>query len=199
MKLSFAQLLGAVVLAAGLSSGIGTAQAQTKAAEKINKERSKAAAASSPYTKEQLKYDAEFAVAAASANQLEVALGKLAQQKAIVQEVKDWGKTMEQAHTEAGQKLEGIAARNSIALPQTMSEEDRRIYDDVDDRKYLGFDKKYLRDLEELHKRTVQRYAEAATKLSNPELLAYVTEMLPTLRAHEAQTSVLFKRANERK
>ncbi len=196
MKKQLKRCAGLLLVAASLLGSFAPAQAQTKAAEKINKKRSKAQASSSPYTKEQLKYDSEFAVAAASANQLEVSLGKLAQQKAIVQEVKDWGKTMEQDHTAAGQKLEAIASRHSIALPTMMSEEDRRIYDDVDDRKYLGFDKKYLRDLEELHKRTAQRYAEAATKLSNPDLLAYATEMLPKLRAHEAKTAELFERAN---
>ena len=178
--------------------GIAPTQAQspTKKAEKINKKRNKALAAGSTYTKEQLKYDSEFAVAAASTNMLEVSLGKLAQQKAIVQEVKDWGKKMEQEHTDAEQKLEAITVKNSIALPTMMSTEDRAIYDDVDDRKYLGFDKKYLRDLKELHERTVKRYAEAATKLTNPELLAYVTEMLPKLRAHDSQTAILFERAN---
>ncbi|WP_375434682.1 DUF4142 domain-containing protein [uncultured Hymenobacter sp.] len=176
--------------------GIISAQAQTKQAEKLNKKRSKNLAPNSPYTKEQLKYDSEFAVAAASANMLEVSLGKLAQQKAIALEVKEWGKKMDQDYSEAGSKLEAIASRNNITLPTMMSADDRAIYDDVDDRKYLGFDKKYLRDAKALHERTVKRYAEAATKLSNPELLTYVTEMLPKQRAHETETAALFERAN---
>ena len=196
MNVHLKQLAGMVLLAGSLIGGSTTTQAQTKAAEKINRKRSKALAPSSTYTKEQLKFDSEFAVAAASTNTLEVALAKLAQQKAILQEVKDWGKTMEQEHTAAGQQLEAIASRNSLALPSMMSEEDRRIYEDVDDRKYLGFDKKYLRDLKELHERTIKRYAEAATRLRNPDLLAYVTEMLPKLRAHETQTAALFELAN---
>lgn len=192
------RLAGTALLAVAMLGGVAPAQAQnpTRKAEKINKKRSKALTEGSTYTKEQLKYDAEFAVAAASSNMLQVSLGKLAQQKAIVQEVKDWGKTMEQEHDAAEQKLEAITVKNSLALPTMMSPEDRAIYDDVDDRKYLGFDKKYLRDLKELHERTVKRYAEAATKLANPELLAYVTEMLPKLRAHESQTAILFERAN---
>jgi putative membrane protein len=198
MKNLLKRFAGTALLAAAMLASSAPAQAQnpTKKAEKINKKRSKALKDSSTYTKEQLKYDSEFAVAAASTNMLEVSLGKLAQQKAIVQEVKDWGKKMEQEHTETEQKLEAITVKNSIALPTMMSTEDRAIYDDVDDRKYLGFDKKYLRDLKELHERTVKRYAEAATKLTNPELLAYVTEMLPKLRAHESETAVLFERAN---
>jgi putative membrane protein len=198
MKNLLKRFTGTALLAAAMLASSAPAQAQnpTKKAEKINKKRNKALKEGSTYTKEQLKYDSEFAVAAASANMLEVSLGKLAQQKAIVQEVKDWGKKMEQEHTEVEQKLEAITVKNSIALPTMMSTEDRAIYDDVDDRKYLGFDKKYLRDLKELHERTIKRYAEAATKLANPELLTYVTEMLPKLRAHESETAVLFERAN---
>ncbi|MBO0360926.1 DUF4142 domain-containing protein [Hymenobacter sp. BT186] len=197
MKKQLQQVAGLLLFAATLGIAAPTqAQSPTRKAEKPNKKRAKALAAGSAYTKDQLKYDSEFAVAAASANMLEVSLGKLAQQKAIVQEVKDWGKTMEQEHDAAEQKLEAITVKNSMALPTMMSTEDRAIYDDIDDRKYLGFDKKYLRDLKELHERTVKRYAEAATKLANPELLAYVTEMLPKLRAHESQTAILFERAN---
>jgi putative membrane protein len=171
-------------------------QAQSQPTESSSSQSSKTPTTKSSYTKAQRKYDAEFAVAAASTSHLVVSLGKLAQQKAIVQEVKDWGKTMEQDYTAVGQKLDTIAQRNTIAVPTMMSPEDRRIYDDVNGRKYLGFDKKYLRDLLTLHQRTAKRYAEAATKLSNPELLAYVTEMLPKIRAHEAKTAELFERAN---
>ncbi|HEX8425845.1 DUF4142 domain-containing protein [Hymenobacter sp.] len=196
MKKQLNWFFSLLLLVSSIIGGFSPAQAQTKQAEKLNKKRSKNLAPNSTYTKEQLKYDSEFAVAAASANMLEVSLGKLAQQKAIELEVKEWGKKMNQEHSEAGTKLEAIASRNSIALPTMMSPEDRATYDDIDDRKYLGFDKKYLRDLKALHQRTVKRYAEATTKLANPELLAYVTEMLPILRAHESQTAVLFEQVN---
>ena len=170
-----------------------------KQAEKINKKRSKELAKASPYSKEQLRYDADFAVMAASSDMLEVALGKLAQQKAISLDVKEWGKQMEKEHDESGRRLSDIASQAGIQLPVNMGVDGRKVYDDIDDRKYLGFDKKYMRDLQELHERTIRRYAEATTKLSNPELLAFATEMLPKLRAHEARTAELFKAANERK
>lgn len=190
------------LLVALISGATTTTYAQDKPvkhAEKINKKRTKVLAKASPYSKEQLRYDADFAVAAASSDMLEVALGKLAQQKAIALDVKDWGKQMEQEHSESGRRLSEIASRAGIQMPANMGVDDRKVYDDIDDRKYLGFDKKYMRDLQELHERTIKRYAEATTKLSNPELLAYATETLPKLRAHEARTAELFKSANERK
>lgn len=198
MKSSSQYLLFALLSGATLTASHAQ-ESPVKDAEKVNKKRSKVMAKASPYTKEQLRYDADFAVMASSSDMLEVALGKLAQQKAIALDVKDWGKQMIQEHEESGRRLSEIASRAGIQLPTNMGVDDRKIYDDIDDRKYLGFDKKYMRDLQELHERTIKRYAEATTKLSNPELLAFATEMLPKLRAHEAKTAELFKAANERK
>ncbi|MBO3271257.1 DUF4142 domain-containing protein [Hymenobacter defluvii] len=202
MKLTTKYILGALLIGSFSFATTPVAQAQkkpVKEAEKINKKRNRLKADSSPYSKDQLQYDAEFAVAASSSNMLEIALGKLAQQKAIATEVKEWGKRMEQEHGQAEQQLQAIAERACITLPQMMGKDDRGIYDDIDDRKYFGFDKKYMRDLQELHERTIARFADAAAKASNPELRTYAAEMLPKLREHEEITAQLFERASDRK
>ncbi|WP_354584885.1 DUF4142 domain-containing protein [Hymenobacter sp. UYCo722] len=171
-------------------------------ANKTNERRNEsvAAAIETPaQVKARLDYDADFAVAASSSNQLEVAISKLAQQKAIALEVKEWAKTIETEHTKMDQELAAIAGRANITLPRMMSEDDRDHYNDVDDRKYFGFDKKYLRSLKDAHERDVQRFAAAATQLSNAELRAFAAQSLPNLRAHLQQTAELYKRADERK
>lgn len=202
MKLTAKYLFGVLLIGSCSLATAPVALAQkkpVKEAEKINKKRNKLKADNSPYSKDQLQYDAEFAVAASSSNMLEIALGKLAQQKAIATEVKEWGKRMEQEHGQAEQQLQAIAERARITLPQMMGKEDRGIYDDIDDRKYFGFDKKYMRDLQELHKRTIARFADAAVKASSPGLRTYAAEMLPKLREHEEITAQLFERASDRK
>lgn len=148
---------------------------------------------------DQLNYDSEFVVAAASNNLLEVALGKLAQQKAIARKVKDWGKTVEQEHTRFDDQLTAIARRQGIALPTAMSEDDQDHYNDVDDRKYFGFDKKFLRALKDAHERDIERFTAASTRLRNPELREFAANALPTLRQRLQQTEQLYERANERK
>jgi putative membrane protein len=175
------------------------AQNDVQKAIKVNKKRNKVVAQHTDQSKDALNYDAEFAVAAASSNQLEVALGQLAQKKAIATEVRNWGQQMDQTHGQAEQELQAIAGRAHLTLPASMSPADRKLYDDVDDRNYLGFDKKYLRTLKELHARTIKRYAEAATRLTNPELQAYAARRLPLLSQDEETVSQLFDRANARK
>ncbi|MFC6225690.1 DUF4142 domain-containing protein [Hymenobacter artigasi] len=189
------------LIASGLSACTGSQDA-VQQANQANERRNEtvAAAIETPeQIKKKLDYDAGFAVAASSSNQLEVAISKLAQQKAIALEVKEWAKTIETEHTKMDQELEAIAGRANITLPRMMSDDDRDHYNDVDDRKYFGFDKKYLRSLKDAHERDVQRYAAAATQLSNAELRAFAAQALPNLRAHLQQTEELYKRADERK
>ena len=186
---------------AGLAACSGTQDA-VEQANKTNERRNEsvAAAIETPaQVKARLDYDADFAVAASSSNQLEVAISKLAQQKAIALEVKEWAKTIETEHTKMDQELAAIAGRANITLPQMMSEDDRDHYNDVDDRKYFGFDKKYLRSLKDAYERDVQRFAAAADRLGNAELRAFAAQSLPNLRAHLQQTKELYKRADERK
>ena len=200
MKKQFKILLLSFTVA-GLAACSGTQDA-AKQANQTNERRNEtvAAAIETPeQVKKKLDYDADFAVAASSSNQLEVAISKLAQQKAIALEVKEWAKTIETEHTKMDHELEAITARANITLPRMMSDDDRDHYNDVDDRKYFGFDKKYLRSLKDAHERDVQRYAAAATQLSNAELRAFAAQALPNLRAHLQQTEELYKRADERK
>jgi hypothetical protein len=67
-------LLGGLVL---LHAPQAHAQDDVKEATKINKQRNKLAAQHTDLSKDALNYDAEFLVAAASSNQLEIALGQL--------------------------------------------------------------------------------------------------------------------------
>lgn len=189
-----AALLSTLPLAPAAAQGLPVPEAS-----KIDKARAKAAAADADLAQAQSRYDTEFAVAATSGNLLAASLGGLAAQKATALEVKDWGKQQDADHTQLQAQLQGIADRAHLALPAMMNADDRKTYDGVDDRKYLGFDKKYLRTLKELHQRLIALYADAAAKATNPELRALVADTLPKLRAHEAIITQLFDRANARK
>jgi len=189
-------LLGGLAL---LHAPQAHAQNDVKEANKLNKQRNKLAAQHTDLSKDVLNYDADFLVVAASSNQLEIALGQLAQKKGIAAEVRSWGQQMEQTHGQAEQELQAIAGRTNLSLPASMSPADRKLYDDVDDRKYLGFDKKYLRTLKEVYARTIRRYTEAVSKLTSPDLQAYVARRLPLLQQDADEVSRLFDRANDRK
>ena len=66
--------------------------------------------------------DAEFLVAAAESDQKEVRLGKLAQEKGSMTDVKELGKMMEMAHTESMTELSAFAKKKLVTLPETQTE-----------------------------------------------------------------------------
>lgn len=202
MNISLKNLLPVLALSAISFGGTFEAQAQkkpVKEANKINEKRNDLKSDRTGIDDDKYDYDSEFVVAAASSNMLHMALGNLAQQKAIATEVRDWGKQMEEAHGGAEQMLREIAYREKITLPGAMGREAYDAYQDVDDRKYLGFDKKYLRTLKDLHERDLKLYSEAATKLHSPALQQYAARMLPQLRQHQQALEPLYERASDRK
>src|SRR5437763_8392976 len=69
------------------------------------------------------KHDLEFVKNAAIGGKAEVELGKLAQQNAQSQQVKDFGARMEKDHSQAGAKLSTIASGKGIQLPEQLDAE----------------------------------------------------------------------------
>src|SRR3954464_11336423 len=63
----------------------------------------------------------DFATEAASGGMMEVQLGKLAQQNASNPRVKNFGKMMVTDHSKANDELKALAAKQNIALPDSMS------------------------------------------------------------------------------
>src|SRR5438046_440260 len=73
------------------------------------------------------KPDQLFATAAARGNMAEVELGKLAQQKASSNEVKQFGQRMADDHSKAIDELKSLAQSKDITLPTTLGAKDKAL------------------------------------------------------------------------
>ena len=127
--------------------------------------------------------DAEFLVAAAESDQKEVRLGKLAQEKGSMTDVKELGKMMEMAHTESMTELSAFAKKKLVTLPETQTEMVNEAYTKLSNMKSgKEFDKEYC-DMEvNGHKRTIEKFEVASTTSADPEIKMMATNMLPNLR-----------------
>src|SRR5689334_12082691 len=65
--------------------------------------------------------EANFVKEAASGGMMEVELGKLAQQKAASEKVKDFGKKMEDDHSKANDELKQLASNKGVDLPSSLN------------------------------------------------------------------------------
>ncbi|MBG9378139.1 DUF4142 domain-containing protein [Panacibacter sp. DH6] len=127
---------------------------------------------------------ADFAVEAASGGMMEVELGKLAQEKAADQRVKDFGAMMVKDHSAANDKLKAIATAKNITLPAEMGDKHKKHVEDLAKKTGKDFDKAYMDMMVDDHEEDVKKFEDAAEKCKDADLKAFATETLPTLRTH---------------
>lgn len=129
--------------------------------------------------------DANFLVDVAEINQEEISLGKLAQDKGSITEVKELGKMMENTHTKALTDVSALAMQKSISLPEVKTEDVNEAYKKMSEKKSgKEFDKEYCDMMVDGHKKTIEKFEKAATDSVDPDIKAMATNMLPELRKH---------------
>ena len=114
----------------------------------------------------------------------EVALGRLAQERATSPQVKDFAKMMVADHQKAGEDLKQIASKHNIA-PDPDKHDD---HNDVRERltKLTGaeFDREYMQAMVDDHQKAVNDVEGKAENSDNPEVRQWASKALPTLRQH---------------
>lgn len=129
--------------------------------------------------------DGQFATHLAQANMAEVALGKLAQEKAQSDDIKKFGQKMIDEHTKAEQDLEGIASKNNLTLPQDVSPEQKTQQDRLSKLSGAQFDRAYMRMMVMDHTRVGNALQHESRKVSaNADLKDYATRMYPSVSDH---------------
>jgi len=128
--------------------------------------------------------DAEFVKMAASGGMHEVMLGKVAAEKAKMDEVKKFGQMMADDHTKANTELMAVAKAANLAVPTKMMEKHQKEADHFKDLKDEAFDKAYIAHMVKDHEMDVAEFTKASKEAKNPELKEFATKTLPTLQTH---------------
>ena len=130
------------------------------------------------------KDDAKFAVAAANGGMAEVELGKLAQQKAANQKVKDFGTMMVSDHSKANDEMKALAKSKGITLPDSLDSKEQKVKNDLSAKSGADFDKAYVSNMIDDHKKDIKEFEEAAKNCKDADLKAFAVKTLPTLKMH---------------
>ena len=128
--------------------------------------------------------DRKFVEEAAQGGMAEVELGKLAQQHAASDKVKQFGSKMATDHQKANEQLKKIAASKGINLPTDMSSSERREYDKLSKKTGADFDRQYMKEMVSDHKKDVKDFESAAKKADDPDIKSFASSTLPTLQQH---------------
>jgi putative membrane protein len=136
----------------------------------------------------------KFFEEAASANKLEVEVGRLAAQRASNPQLKSFGQQMVTDHTKASLELQTLATRKGITLPNTMSDAHQKKLDKLREEKAgKDFDQEFRDVMIDSHQEAVSLFEDTAKDAQDPDVKSFAAKMLPTLQHHEQQAKALPK------
>jgi putative membrane protein len=117
------------------------------------------------------------------ANQMEIAAGKMAQQKGQSKDVKAFGKTLVTDHSAADKKVTALAKEEKIKLPSSAPMPDDKM-DQMKAAKGADFDRMFAADMLEDHKAAIDEVKAARDNTQDEKLKALLVATLPVLEKH---------------
>jgi putative membrane protein len=142
--------------------------------------------------------DQGFLKEAADGGMAEVELGQLAMEKASSSDVKEFAQRMITDHGKANDQIKQIALRKSIQLPSEPSAKNRATKARLAKLSGEQFDKAYMSDMLEDHKKDVAAFKAERTNGHDPDIKHFAAETLPTLEDHLRQAETVNPKVAER-
>lgn len=128
--------------------------------------------------------DRAFLNQAAQGNQMEVAAGKLATQRAMDTSVKQFGEHMVADHSAANEALKKLADLKQMPLTDSVSDESHTELGKLEGLNGTEFDKEFSKLMVKDHETNISAFEKATKKAVDPDVKAYAEQTLPTLRQH---------------
>jgi putative membrane protein len=193
--LAFAIVLACVVIATGAdyantplqnSNQNKNANVSTMEKRDVNKDSNAAAQTSSkaPATPGLSKEDRDFVTEAAMGGLMEVELGRIATQHATMDSVKQFAQRMVDDHSRANDELKQIATMKGITLPTELDEKHKSDLAKMSKLTGADFDKSYSKAMLNDHVKDVAAFEKESQKANDPDIKAFATKTLPTLKHH---------------
>jgi len=128
--------------------------------------------------------DKQFVMEASQGGSAEVQLGALAVQKAMSSDVKQFGQRMVDDHSRAGSELKQFASGKNVSLPSEIGSEHQEVMDRLSKPSGKEFDRAYMAEMLKDHEKDVAAFERISQQGDDPDLKAWTTKILPTLREH---------------
>jgi putative membrane protein len=128
--------------------------------------------------------DKTFFAKVSQGGMYEVELGKLAQDKAVTQDVKDSGNTEMHDHMLVGDKLKSIVEANGMQFPSSLNAEFQARLDKMSALPAGQFDAAYIDDMKKIHLADGAAFKKEASEGSNPDLKAFAAETYRIVQRH---------------
>jgi putative membrane protein len=134
--------------------------------------------------------DAHLVAKLHQVNQMEITVGKLAENQAQSKAARDFGAKLVRDHQVADKKLMSYADKTGIdanAMPQAGSDEDAQMQEKVDHLRNLtgaDFDREFATMMSDGHRQVIDEVTSAKSTVTDPKLKSLLGQLLPTLQKH---------------
>ena len=127
-----------------------------------------------------------FASQAAIIGKAEIELGQIALRNAKDENVRKYAERMVKDHSAADKKLQAIAAKENLQLPESLDQEHESLKMKLQGMTGEDFDREYAKAMAKGHDKAVALFESAAQQPQMPaELKQFAASALPTLEAHQ--------------
>jgi putative membrane protein len=136
--------------------------------------------------------DRKFLEKVAKLGQEELALSRVAADRATNPQVRAFAADMVREHTSANSEITALAQRKGVALAADGAQDRQKTESKWTDKPVGGFDEDYVDAAISNHKKTIDELEDAVDS-KDPEIAALANKLLPTVRAHLAHAQNLQK------
>lgn len=124
--------------------------------------------------------DRAFLEAAAAHGTLDVQMSQLGEEKSLTSGVKSLSESLIHDYSKTNEQLSIIAKDKGVTLPIGNAS----IPDDLQSKTGRHFDKAFTEAVVEGHKKAIKEFEKEASSGSDPDVMKWAAETLPTLRNH---------------
>jgi len=140
--------------------------------------------------------DKRFLGLVMQSSMLNVALGKIASEKASSDSVKQFGQKMVADHERAIAIFKRVAAKDGVTLPDSLDAKHQERLDKLSKLSGSEFDRAYVKDQLKAHQRMVSYFQSEADNGTEAAAQKLATNMLPAVAHHLEDTKELNKSLN---
>jgi len=128
--------------------------------------------------------DERFLVQAAEFDYEQILLGKLAKQRAMSTDIRDFATMMEDAHRTFKSELGSMGIMKSITVPSSPTKSAHEAYDKLNAVSIEEFDEAYLVCVIDSHQEAIAMFESCTHAAHDPDIKALAAGRLPELRQH---------------
>jgi putative membrane protein len=125
-----------------------------------------------------------FLADAIRGNVAEVKLGQLAAERAESQQVREYGDMLRKDHTRSLEKASSLASEIGVPASSELTAQQQKQFESLQKLSGDEFDTTFLSQMVSDHQTDIAKFSAQAQTGSNPEVMAYAKETLPTLQSH---------------